>query len=167
MAGTNATYGAASESTPLKYSADRVPPLQLTSRTLRAEVLETMLYDCAKWSPRACHYYTLQRAHHSFLTGCIGWRKNNRVDDLIPSSGHAYQNGRYVHRGNYTQEWTLFAGFVARIEDASLSKCVMFGELLGDTVCLVCFLDNLRAFGISMVFDIRASYASYSFVVVS
>ena len=51
----------------------------------------------------------------------------------------------------------LFAGFVARMEDTRLPKCVMFGELVGSTSCvggqkkewMECFLDNLRAFGIN------------------
>ena len=54
-------------------------PLELKIRMLRAEVLETMLHDCVTWSPRACHYDTLHRAHHRFLTRCIGWRKHNRA----------------------------------------------------------------------------------------
>ena len=58
-------------------------PLELKSRMLRAEVLETMLYGCVMWSPRACHYDTLRRAHHRFLTRCIGWRKHNRADHPI------------------------------------------------------------------------------------
>ena len=58
-------------------------PLELEIRMLRAEVLETMLYGCVTWSPRACHYDTLRRAHHRFLTRCIGWRKRNRVDHTI------------------------------------------------------------------------------------
>ena len=48
-------------------------PLELKTRMLRAEVLETMLYGCVTWSPRACHYDTLRRANHRFLTRCIGW----------------------------------------------------------------------------------------------
>ena len=47
-------------------------PLKLKIRKLRAEVLEAMLNGCATWSPRACHYDTLRRAHHKFLTRCIG-----------------------------------------------------------------------------------------------
>ena len=31
-------------------------PLELKIRMLRAEVLETMLYGCVTWSPRAGHY---------------------------------------------------------------------------------------------------------------
>ena len=48
-------------------------PIELKIRMLRAEVLETMLYGCVTWSPRACHCDTLRRAHHRFLTRCIGW----------------------------------------------------------------------------------------------
>ena len=58
-------------------------PLELKIRTLRAEVLETMLYDCVTWSLRAYHYDTLRRAHHGFLARCIGWRKHNRTDHPI------------------------------------------------------------------------------------
>ena len=47
-------------------------PLELKTRMLRAEVIETMLYGCVTWSPRACHYDRLRRACHSFLTRCIG-----------------------------------------------------------------------------------------------
>ena len=65
----------------------RSAPLELKLRILRAEVLETMLYGCVPWSPRACHYDTLCRAHHRFLTRCIGWRKHERDD-------HAYQDGK-------------------------------------------------------------------------
>ena len=49
-----------------------IAPLEIEIRMLRAEVLEAMLYGCVTWSPRACHYDTLRRAHHSFLTRCIG-----------------------------------------------------------------------------------------------
>ena len=58
-------------------------PLELKMRMLRAEVLETMPYGCVTWSPRACHYDRLRRAHHRFLTRCIGWRKHNRSDHPI------------------------------------------------------------------------------------
>ena len=58
-------------------------PLELKLRILRAEVLETMLYGCVTWSPRACHYDTLRRARHRFFTRCIVWRRHNRADHLI------------------------------------------------------------------------------------
>ena len=51
----------------------------------------------------------------------------------------------------------LFAGFVAGMEDTRLSRCVLFGELMGGAGCvggqekesMRCFLDDLRAFGIN------------------
>ena len=51
----------------------------------------------------------------------------------------------------------LFAGFVARMEDTRLPKCVVFGELSAGVSCvggqekewMGCFLDDLRAFGIN------------------
>ena len=59
-------------------------PLLLKLRILRAEVLETMLYGCVTWNPRAYHHETLRQAHYRFLTRCIGWRKhNNRADHPI------------------------------------------------------------------------------------
>ena len=64
------------------YNRPSAPP-ELKMRMLRAEVLDTMLYGCVTWSPRACHYDTLRRAHHSFLTRSIGWRKHNCADQLI------------------------------------------------------------------------------------
>ena len=51
----------------------------------------------------------------------------------------------------------MFAGFVARMEDTRLPKCVMFRELVEGAGCvggkekesMGCFLDDLRAFGIN------------------
>ena len=91
-----------------------------------------MLYGCVTWNPRACHYDTLRRAHHSFLARCIGWRKNNRADHPI-----SYLNTTLIKTANASIEATLrrrrilFTGFVARMEDPRLLKCVMFGELVG------------------------------------
>ena len=51
----------------------------------------------------------------------------------------------------------LFVGFVTRMENTRLPKCVMFGELVGGAGCvggqekewMECFLDDLRALGIN------------------
>ena len=68
--------------------------LELKIRMLRAEVLETMMYGCVTWSPRACHHDTLRRVHHGFLTRCIGWRKNNRADHPISYLVTLYEDGK-------------------------------------------------------------------------
>ena len=132
-------------------------PLELKIRMLRAEVLETMLYDCVTWSPRACHYDTLRRAHHRFLTRCIGWRKHNHVDHPISYLDTLVKTGSESIEATLRRRRILFAGFVARMEDTRLPKCVMFGEMVGGAGCvggqekewMGCFLDDLRAFGIN------------------
>ena len=52
----------------------------------------------------------------------------------------------------------LFAGSVARMEDARLPKCAMFGDLVGGVVSsggqekewMGCLLGDLRAFGVKI-----------------
>ena len=132
-------------------------PLELNIRLLRAEVLETMLYGCVTWSLRACHYDTLRRAHHRFLTRCIGWRKHNRADHSISYLDTLVKTGRESIEATLRRRRILFARFVARMEDTRLPKCVMFGEMVGGAGCvggqekewMGCFLDDLRAFGIN------------------
>ena len=132
-------------------------PLELKLRMLRAEVLETMMYDCVTWSPRACHYDTLCLAHHRFLTRCIGWRKHNRADHSISYLDTLIKTGSESIEATLRRRRILFAVFVARMEDTRLPKCVIFGELVGAAGCvggqekewMGCFLDDLRAFGIN------------------
>ena len=131
-------------------------PLELKLRMLRAEVLEGTLYGCVTWSPLACHYDTLRRAHHRFLTRCIAWRKHNRADHPIFYLDTLLKTGSESIEATLRRRWILFAGFVARMEDTRLPKCVMFGEMVGGAYCvggqekewMGCFLDDLRAFGI-------------------
>ena len=106
-------------------------PLELKIRMLRAEVLEIMLYGCVTWSPRACHYDTLRRAHHRFLTRCIGWRKHNRADHPISYLDTLLKTRSESIEATLRRRRILFAGFVARMEGTRLPKCVMFGEMVG------------------------------------
>ena len=132
-------------------------PLELNTRMLRAEVLETMLYGCTTWSPRAYHYNTRRRAHHRFLTRCIGWRKHKRADHPISYLDTLIKTGNESTEAILRRRRILFVGFVARMEDTILPKCVMFGELVGGAGCvgtqekewMRCFLDDLRAFAIN------------------
>ena len=92
-------------------------PLELKIRILRVEVPETMLYGCVTWSPRACHYDTLRRAHHRFLTRCIGWRKHNhRADHPISYLNTLIKKGSESStEATLRRRRILFSGFVARI----------------------------------------------------
>ena len=117
----------------------------------------TMLYGCVTWSPRACHYDTLRRDHHKFLTRCIGWRKHNRADHPISYLDTLLETGSKSIEATLHRRRILFAGFVARMEDTRLLKCVMFGEMVEGAGCVGgqeiewvgCFLDDFRAFGIN------------------
>ena len=133
-------------------------PLELKLRMLRAKILETMLYDCITWSPRASHYDTLRQAHHRLLICCIGWRKHNRADHPISYLDTHIKTGSESIKATLRKRRILFGGFVARMEDTILPKCVMFGELVRGAGCvggqekewMACFLDDLRAFGIKV-----------------
>ena len=82
-------------------------------------------------------YDTLHRAHHRFLTGCIiGWRKHNRADDPISYLDTLLKTGSESIEATLCKRRILFAGFVARMEDARLLKCVMFGEMVGGAGCV-------------------------------
>ena len=124
---------------------------------LRAEVLETMLYGCVTWSPRACHYDTLRQVHDRFLARCIGWRKHNRADHPISYLETLVETGSESIEATLRRRRIFFAGFVAHMEVTRLPKCVLFGEMVGGAGCvggqekewMGCFLDDLRAFGIN------------------
>ena len=103
---------------------------------LRAEVLETMLYGYFTWSPRACHYDTLRRVHHRFLTRCIGWRKHIHADHPISYLDTLVKTGSESIEATLRRRRISFAGFVARMEDTRLPKCVMFGEMVGGAGCV-------------------------------
>ena len=124
---------------------------------LRAEVLETMLYGCVTWSSHVCHYDTLRRAHHKFLTCCIGWRMHVRTNHPISYLDTLIETESESIEATLRRRRILFAGFVARKENTRLPKCVMFAEVVGGTGCvggqrkgwMGCFLDDLRACGIN------------------
>ena len=99
----------------------------------------------------------LRRAHHRFLTRCIGWGKHNRADHSISHLDTLIKTGSESIEATLRRRRILFAEFVARLEDTRLPKCVMFGELVGGVGCvggqekewMMYFVDDLRAFGIN------------------
>ena len=95
-----------------------------------------MLYGCIMWSSCACHYDTLRRAYHSFLTRFNGWRKKNRADHSISYLDMLMKTGS--GRIEATLRWRriLLVIFVACMEGTRLPKCVMFGEMVGGAGCM-------------------------------
>ena len=131
-----------------KYTLDVRP----TERSPRAQ-----LFGFVTWIPRACHYDTLHRARHSSLTRCIGWQENHCADHPIPYLDMLIKTGSKSIEATLRRRRILFAGFVARMEDTRLPKCVVFGELVGGAGCVGgqekewkgYFRDDFRAFGIN------------------
>ena len=111
-------------------------PLELKIRMLRADVVETMLYGCVTWSPRACHYGTLHLSHHNFLTRCIGWRKHNRADHPISYLNTPIKTRSESFEATLRRRWILLAEFVARMKNTRLPKCAMLGELVRGSGCV-------------------------------
>ena len=115
-----------------------------------------MPYGCAAGSPRACPYDTLRRAYLSFLTHCIGWRTNDRADHPTSYLDTLIKTGSESIEATSRKRRILFAGSVVRMKDTRLTKCNMFGKLVGgagivggqETEWMGWFLDDLRAFGI-------------------
>ena len=64
------------------------------------------------------------RAHHNFVTHCIGWRKNNRADHPISYLDTLIKTGSESIEATMRRRPILFAGFVVRMEDTRLPKCV-------------------------------------------
>ena len=91
------------------------------------------------------------------LDRCIGWQKHNHANHPISYLDTLIKTGSESIEANLRRRRILFAGSVARMEDARLPKCVMFGGLVGGVGCVGgqekewkgCFLDDLRAFAIN------------------
>ena len=56
-----------------------------------------------------CHDDTLRRAHHRFLTRCIGWRKHNRADHPIFYQGTLLKTGSEIIEATLRRRRILFA----------------------------------------------------------
>ena len=94
------------------------------------------MYGCVTWSPCTCHYDKLRRAHLNSLTRWVDWKKNNRTYHTISCLGTLMKTVSESIEAIMRRRRTLFAGFVARMEDTRLPKCVMFGELVEGAGCV-------------------------------
>ena len=80
----------------------------------------------------------------------IGWRKHPSADHPISHLDTLLKARSESIEATLCRRRILFAGFVARMEDTRLPKCVMFGEMVGGADCvggqekewMGCFLDD-------------------------
>ena len=101
----------------------------LKARMVRSEVVETILYGCATWTPLKGHYAKLRTTHHRMLLQILGVRcksPNKRIlsykDTLQRTECESIETTVRTRR-------LLWAGALLRIGDNRLPKRVVSGEL--------------------------------------
>ena len=105
--------------------------LRLKVLSLKAEMIETLLYGCVTWSPNKPDYDWLRRVHHSMLLRCLGWRKRKRDDHTLSYADAFAKTASESIEVIVRKRRILFAGFVARTGEERRPQRVMFGELVG------------------------------------
>ena len=58
-------------------------PFDLKLRMPKAEVMETLLYECVARTPGKEHFAELRTAHHKVLLRVIGFQRRRRTDLLV------------------------------------------------------------------------------------
>ena len=58
----------------------KTAPISLKVRTLKAEVIETLLYGCVTWTLGAEHFAKLRTVHHQVLLRVFGFQRRHRAD---------------------------------------------------------------------------------------
>ena len=105
--------------------------LRLKVRLLKAEVIETLLYDCMTWSPNKPDYDRLRRVHRSMLLRRLGWRERKRDGHTLSYTDALAKTASESIEAIVRKRRILFARFVARMGEERLPQRVMFGELVG------------------------------------
>ena len=104
--------------------------LRLKVRSLKAEVIETLLYGCMTWSPHKPDYDKPRQVNHSMLLRCPGWRKRKRDDHSLWYADAIAKTASESIEAIVRKRRILFAGFIARMGEERLLQRVMFGELV-------------------------------------
>ena len=58
----------------------KTAPISLKVRTLKAEVIETLLYGCVTWTLGAEHFAKLRTVHHQVLLRVVAFQRRQRTD---------------------------------------------------------------------------------------
>ena len=105
--------------------------LRLKMRTLKAEVIETLLYGCVTWSPNKFDYERARQVHPSMLLRCLGWRRRKRDDHTLSYADALAKKNSESIETTVRKRRILFAGFVARMGEERLPRRMMPGDLVG------------------------------------
>ena len=61
------------------YDRPKASLLPLKARMVRSEVVETLLYGCATWTPLKGHYAKFRTTHHRMLLRILGCKSPNML----------------------------------------------------------------------------------------
>ena len=105
--------------------------LRLKMRMLEAEVLETLLYGCATWSPSKADFDRLRKAHHQNAPPMppLAETKARKPHPVLYQRASPDTDFESVET-TVGRRRILIAGLVARMGEEHLPRRVMFGEML-------------------------------------
>ena len=84
------------------------PRLSLEVRTLKAEVVETVLCGCVTWTLSVKHFAKLRTAHHKILLRVIGFQRRQRTDYTTLSYAKALKKTRCENIGTIIRNRRFF-----------------------------------------------------------
>ena len=107
-------------------------PIELKAQLVKAEVVDTLPYECATRSLCAANYTALNGAHPKFVTRVIDWRKGNRTDRPLSYAEALTRAGGVETIEATVRKWSLLlAGRIMRVGDERLLNVVLLGEAVG------------------------------------
>ena len=97
---------------------------------LKAEVMETLLYECVTWTLGQEYVAELRTAHHNLLR-IIGFQRRQRTDHLMSHAKALKKTQCESVEMTIRKRRLLFAGAVQRTTNERLTHRVMFGTMAG------------------------------------
>ena len=106
-------------------------PFRLKVRMLKAEVMETLLYECATWTLGKELFVELRTVHHRFILRAIRFQRRQRTDCFM-SYAKALKKARWESvEATICKLHLLSAGAVLRTNNERLTRRDMFGTMAG------------------------------------
>ena len=132
--------------------------LSLTTRVVKAETIEALLYGCSTWTLRQEHYARLRTLHHGVLLRVIGTQRK-RPDHRMTSYNHALEiTGCESIETTLRTRRRLGAETLLRMNGGRLPTRIVFGNLEGtvrrgrgekEKEWTDCVQSDIRAFSIT------------------
>ena len=140
------------------YDRPKASLLPLKARMVRSEIVETLLYGCATWTPLKRYYTELRTSRHRMLLRILGaWCKSPNKRILSYKDALQRTECESIKTTMSTKNFFLWSGALLRMGDHRLPKRVVSGELqnagkrgpeVKEKEWTDCVAKDLRLFGI-------------------